>query len=66
MQFRTEEIEMARQLRRLGLPWEPKTGHYVYDETGLCRKTSPFQDGVNFVLIMNTSCVKRAVLNGLR
>ncbi len=50
MQFRPEEIEMARQPRRLGLPWEPKAGHYVYDETGLCRKTSPFQDGMYFVL----------------
>ena len=50
MQFRPEEIEMARQLRRLGLPWEPKAGRYVYDETGLCRKTSPFQNGVYFVL----------------
>jgi hypothetical protein len=50
LQFRPEEIGMARELRRLGLPWEPKAGHYVYDETGFCRKASPFQDGVYFVL----------------
>jgi hypothetical protein len=32
------------------LPWEPKAGHYVYDETGFCTKGSPFQDGVYFIL----------------
>lgn len=50
MRFTTEEIEMARQLRRLGLPWEPQPGNYVYDETGFCRKGSPFQDRVYFIL----------------
>jgi hypothetical protein len=50
MRFTTKEIEMARQLRQLGLPWEPQAGHYVYDETGFCQKGSPFQDGVYFIL----------------
>ena len=50
MRFTAEEIEMARQLRRLGLPWEPQPGHYVYDETAVCRKGSPFQDRVYFIL----------------
>jgi hypothetical protein len=50
MQFSPEEINMARILRRLGLPWEPRAGHYVYDEAGFCRKGSPFQPGVYFIL----------------
>jgi hypothetical protein len=50
MQFSPQEIDMARELRRLGLPWEPRAGHYVYDETGFCGKGSPFQDGVYFIL----------------
>jgi hypothetical protein len=50
MQFSPQEIDMAREFRRLGLPWEPRAGHYVFDETGFCRKGSPFQDGVYFIL----------------
>jgi hypothetical protein len=41
---------MARELRRLRLPWEPKAGHYVFDETGFCSRGSPFQHGVYFIL----------------
>ena len=50
MRFTAEEIEMARHLRQLGLTWEPRVGHYVYDETGFCQKGSPFQDRVYFIL----------------
>ena len=50
MQFSQEEIEMARELRRLGLKWEPCVGHYVYDENRSCPKGSPFQDRVYFIL----------------
>jgi hypothetical protein len=50
MQFSPEEINMARALRRLGLSWEPRAGHYVYDEAGFCSRGSPFQDGVYFIL----------------
>jgi hypothetical protein len=50
MQFTAEEIEMARQLRHLGLPWVPRPGHYVHDETAFCQKGSPFQDRVYFIL----------------
>jgi hypothetical protein len=48
--FLPEEIEKARELRRLGLAWEPQAGHFVFDETGFCTKASPFQDGVYFIL----------------
>jgi hypothetical protein len=50
VQFSPEEIEMARELRRLGLKWEPSVGHYLYDENRCCPKGSPFQDRVYFLL----------------
>lgn len=48
--YSDDEIEAARRLRRLGLNWEPRVGHYVLDETGICLKGSPFQDKVYFIL----------------
>ena len=50
MRFSDAEIEAARRLRSGGLSWEPKAGHYVYDETGFCKQTSPFQERVYFIL----------------
>jgi hypothetical protein len=50
VKFSQEEIEMARELRRLGLKWEPSVGHYVYDENRCCQKGSPFQDRLYFIL----------------
>ena len=50
MQFSQEEIELAKRLRAHGLTWEPRAGHYVYDETGFCPHESPFQDKVFFIL----------------
>ena len=57
--FSGEEINAARQLRRIGPSWEPKAGHYVYDETGFCEPTSPFLENVYFIL--NYPCFMRAV-----
>lgn len=50
MQFPPKVIERAREFQEMGLLWEPKAGHYVYDETSFCRKSSPFQDRVYFIL----------------
>ena len=50
MMYSVAEIELARQLRRDGLAWEPKPGNYVYDETEFCKQPSPFQDRVYFIL----------------
>jgi hypothetical protein len=50
MIYSEAEIELARQLRRDGMAWEPQAGHYVYDETTFCKQPSPFQDGVYFIL----------------
>ena len=53
MIFSEEEIEIAKKLRKQGLKWEPKAGHYVYDETGFCKQPSPFQEKVYFILNYN-------------
>ena len=53
MNFSEEEIQLAKDLRKLGLAWEPKAGHYVYDETGFCKQASPFQEKVYFILNYN-------------
>ncbi len=50
MNFSPREIQLAKELRQLGLAWEPIAGHYVYDETGFCQQTSPFQEKVYFIL----------------
>lgn len=59
MNFSDMEIVVARQLRRHGLSWEPRAGHYVYDETGFCPQASPFQEKVYYIL--NYSYFMRAV-----
>ena len=59
MKFTAQEIQLTRTLRRQGSPWEPRVGHYVYDETGFCKQKSPFQDRVYFIL--NYSYFMRAV-----
>ena len=50
MRYTDDEIHLARQLRDRRLLWQPKAGHYVYDETGFCKQASPFQDRVYFIL----------------
>jgi hypothetical protein len=50
MHFSTALIDRAKTLRSLGLAWDPKPGHYVWDENALIEKPSPFQEGVYFIL----------------
>lgn len=50
MKFSDEEIELAKELRGLNVPWTPSVGHYVLDQTGVVERGSPFQSGVYFVL----------------
>ena len=50
MKFSKREIEIARKLCELELPWQPEAGQYVFDINGIIEKTSPFQTGVYFIL----------------
>jgi hypothetical protein len=49
MVFDDREIELAGQLRELGLAWTPAAGQYVYDVAGTLQESSPFQDRVYFI-----------------
>jgi hypothetical protein len=49
-QFSDTEIQLAQQMRSLGLPWTPRPGQFVLDSSGLVTRASPFQDRVYFVL----------------
>jgi hypothetical protein len=50
MQFTQRQIEQAKSFKEMGLAWEPRAGHFVYDETDFCRRASPFQKRVFFIL----------------
>jgi hypothetical protein len=50
VQFSSDEVQHARELKLLGLPWKPHAGHYVWDDAGLIDCPSPFHDRVYFIL----------------
>ena len=59
MQFNEDQITIARRLKQHGFPWQPQVGHYVYDANRICPKSSPFQEGVYFLL--NFDCFMQHV-----
>jgi hypothetical protein len=59
MKFSSRQIELAVELKALGLTWEPSVGNYVYDATGAVKPTSPFQEHVYFLL--NYDCFMERV-----
>ena len=50
MWFSRQEIATAMTLKKMGLQWIPRAGHYVWDAHDSIRPTSPFQRGVFFLL----------------
>ena len=50
MKFTRQQIEWAIELKKLGIPWNPGTGHYAYDSRGEIGPGSPFQNAVYFFL----------------
>lgn len=50
IRFSPREIELAHQMRALGLDWEPAPGMFVYDEEGRFPEPSPLQEHVFFIL----------------
>ena len=59
MRFTEDQITIAKRLKQLGIPWQPQVGHYVYDANRICPKSSPFQQGVYFLL--NFDCFMQHV-----
>ncbi len=49
MCFQSEEIHLARELRDLGLSWEPCAGQYIWDEAGVIDDPSPIQENVHVI-----------------
>lgn len=50
MKFSEEELELAQLFKAYGLPWTPRCGQYVFDQTRLIEAPSPFQPRVYFIL----------------
>ncbi|MEM9827960.1 MAG: hypothetical protein AAF958_15320 [Planctomycetota bacterium] len=48
--FAAREIELAKQMHESGLSWEPAAGHYVWDLHDNVERSSPFQEGVYFII----------------
>ena len=66
MQFSAQEIYQAKELRNLGLAWEPQPGHFVWDEAGIIEQPSPFQDGVYFILDLKHFLRRAGTLDRLK
>jgi hypothetical protein len=50
VKFTQRLIDIAIELKKLELPWEPAVGNYVYDVNNVVKPSSPFQEGVYFLL----------------
>ncbi len=50
MQFSDAQVELGCRMKDAGLGWRPQVGHYVFDRGKVCKRGSPFQDGVYFIL----------------
>ena len=50
MQFSEAQVELCCRMKDAGLGWRPQVGHYVFDRGRVCKRGSPFQDGVYFIL----------------
>tara|TARA_Y100001933_G_C18991549_1_gene560799 strand:+ start:206 stop:592 length:387 start_codon:yes stop_codon:yes gene_type:complete len=56
MQFSEAQIQLASQMKEAGLAWQPKVGHYVFDRGKVCKRGSPFQERVYFILDYECFC----------
>ena len=59
MHFTKQEIDHATRLKGLELDWNPTAGDYIFDASNALRPSSPFQDGVYFILDLD--CFLHAV-----
>lgn len=48
--FEPGHVELAKELKRLGLPWTPHVGCFVWDGDGTIEAGSPFPDRIYFIL----------------
>jgi hypothetical protein len=48
--FETRHVRLAKELKRLGLPWVLHVGCFVWDEERLIEAGSPFPNNLYFIL----------------
>jgi hypothetical protein len=48
--FSAQHVEAAQRLKRLGLPWTPHVGCFVWDPAGTIEADSPFPGKIYFIL----------------
>ena len=48
--FEPGHVELAKELKRLGLPWTPHVGCFVWDGDGTIEAGSPIPDRIYFIL----------------
>jgi hypothetical protein len=48
--FEAGHVELAKELKRLGLPWAPHVGCFVWDGGGTIETGSPFPERIYFIL----------------
>jgi hypothetical protein len=48
--FEAGHVELAKVLKRLGLPWDPHVGCFVWDGKGTINAGSPFPERIYFIL----------------
>jgi hypothetical protein len=48
--FEARHVEFAKELKRLGLPWAPHVGCFVWDGEGTIEAGSPFPERIYFIL----------------
>lgn len=48
--FETRHVRLAEKLKRLGLPWAPHVGCFVWDQQGIIKVGSPFPENIYFIL----------------
>jgi hypothetical protein len=48
--FTRSHVELAREMKRLGLDWQPHVGCFVWDSDGRIAVDSPFPERIYFIL----------------
>jgi hypothetical protein len=48
--FEAGHVELAKELKGLGLPWTPHVGCFVWDGDGIIEAGSPFPEKIYFIL----------------
>lgn len=48
--FEARHVQLAKELKQLGMPWVPHVGCFVWDAEGIIDAGSPFPENIYFIL----------------